>query len=63
MIGCLSDVVWMTRGGSRAEDLLSSGADGRVILWSLRRGLSGHVLLRLKRTASVCTLAHCFTSD
>ena len=53
--GPVWQVAWVEKERSTAEDrtevLVSVGADGRVIQWSIRKGFEGTQLMRIKRPA------------
>ncbi len=46
------DLQWVDRGAERGEMLVSSSTDGRVTMWSVKKGLEHSDLIKLKRVAS-----------
>ncbi|EER11131.1 axonemal dynein intermediate chain inner arm i1, putative [Perkinsus marinus ATCC 50983] len=48
------DIQWVDRGPDKfpRENLISVGADGKVIQWDMRKGLERAVLMSLKRSAN-----------
>ena len=51
-----SHLKWVARSGSDGalEDLVTTGTDGLVLQWSLRKGLAFTTLMHLKRNIMVC---------
>ncbi|CAM9993072.1 unnamed protein product [Choristocarpus tenellus] len=47
-LGC-TQVKWVNKGAERGETLVSISTDGRVVEWSMKKGLSFSLLMVLKR--------------
>ena len=58
-----SHLKWVARSGSDGalEDLVTTGTDGLVLQWSLRKGLAFTTLMHLKRNIMVGGLCICHT--
>lgn len=48
LVNCLQ-VKWVNKGVERGETLVSISTDGRVVEWSMKKGLSYSALMVLKR--------------
>lgn len=49
MVSILRQVKWINKGVERGETLVSISTDGRVVEWSMKKGLSFSPLMVLKR--------------
>src|SRR5690348_3856393 len=46
------ELQWVDRGDERGESLVSISSDGRVIQWSIKKGLEHTELMKLKRISN-----------